>query len=173
MFFRLNRWKLTTWVARPMKEPNYSEHETIIGDMQCHACHAELPKTALFCLRCGEPQTKADAIVNGLETCEIAWWRGFVMSEFYAIAVRHDGTVMQVYRSPSFRWRREHPPPRLGSAVAAQDTLVKMLLRDNWETVGCAPHWYGVRFRRRIGSPSRTADPHDDTNVLDERGRAP
>ena len=140
----------------------------MFGEMRCHTCLAELPATAVFCLQCGEPQTEAVQIINDLETCEIAWWRGFIMSEFYAIAIRQDGTVTQIYRSPSFRWRRNQPPPERRSALAARDTLVERLLLDKWETVGRGPHWYAVRFRR-IRPTSWTTDLLDsDTNVLHE-----
>lgn len=123
----------------------------------CANCGSETPADARFCPRCGAPlrEGAADAPdappppfvfpAEGWELCEIAWWRGYFKSEFYAVA---DGR--ELARSRTFRWRVETPPaPDHQAASAAHEALVGRLRKAGWEPLGQAIPWYAQRFRRQ------------------------
>jgi hypothetical protein len=123
----------------------------------CANCGSETPADARFCPRCGAPLRERAAEPpeappprfvlpgEGWELCEIAWWRGYVKSEFYAVA---DGR--EFARSRSFRWRAERPPaPDHAAARAAHEALVGRLKEAGWEPLGQAVPWYAQRFRRQ------------------------
>ena len=123
----------------------------------CANCGNETPADARFCPRCGAPQREGPAGASdapasrvvfpaeGWELCEIVWWRGYVRSEFCAVA---DGR--ELARSRSFRWRAERPPaPDHEAARAAHEGLVARLKEAGWEPLGQAVPWYAQRFRRQ------------------------
>lgn len=123
----------------------------------CANCGSETPADARFCPRCGAPQREGGAEApepprprfvfpaEGWELCEIAWWRGYLKSEFYAVA---DGR--ELARSRSFRWRRERPPGSDHEAArSAHEALVARLEEAGWEPLGQAVPWYAQRFRRQ------------------------
>jgi hypothetical protein len=84
------------------------------------------------------------------ERCEVEWWRGYIKSDFYAVAFRPTGEWYVAERSPSFRWRHTEPP-REGSAGREEHAhLVGRLVRDGWQPVGNGPVWYQTRFRRPV-----------------------
>ena len=83
------------------------------------------------------------------DVCEIGWWRGYLKSEFYAIAVGPDRREYEAGRSRQFVWRKEAPPPlEHDRARAAHEALVQKLVESGWEQVGEASPWYAQRFRR-------------------------
>jgi hypothetical protein len=125
----------------------------------CPNCGSETHADARFCHRCGAP-LRGDGSAEGWEVCEIVWWRGYVKSEFHAVA-----EAQELARSPRFRWRSdEPPPPDHQGARAAHDDLVERLTAAGWEPLGEADPWYAQRFRRQIsglrllaGQPGRDA----------------
>ncbi|MGH3093148.1 MAG: hypothetical protein ACRDOG_12600 [Gaiellaceae bacterium] len=89
------------------------------------------------------------APVGDWEECEIDWWRGYVNSDFYALAGRPGGERYVAARSPTFRWWRREPPPEESSAAEAHARLVARLVADGWESVGSGLAWYKTRLRRK------------------------
>jgi hypothetical protein len=85
-----------------------------------------------------------------VEECEIEWWRGDVMSDFYAFAPRPGGTTIVLARSPLFRWRPTDPPPAEGPAAEAHAALVERLGAEGWESVGTRDAWYRTQLRRQL-----------------------
>jgi hypothetical protein len=80
------------------------------------------------------------------EECEIEWFRGYVKSQFLAVA---DGrSVALVRESPWFAWRGTTPPPREERIAAARDALLQALLHDGWEPSGVGEQWYSDRLQR-------------------------
>jgi hypothetical protein len=98
------------------------------------------------------PRTLRFAVpaVTTWERCEIEWWRGYVKSDFYAVAFRPTGEWYVAGRSPSFRWRHNEPPPQEASGQEEHAELVGRLVADGWEPVGNGPVWYQTRFRRPV-----------------------
>jgi hypothetical protein len=91
-----------------------------------------------------------------LEHCQIVWWRGYVMSDFYALAEKADGRTEIVARSRSFRWHQSEPPPERGSAAEAHAGLLDALAESGWERLSGATHaWYAVRLQRPRPIPLR------------------
>lgn len=119
----------------------------------CPNCGGPTPDDARFCPRCGAPQrlSGADPVPprtgqapERWELCEIVWWRGYVRSEFFAVAEDRE-----LVRSPRFRWRRREPPPRDDAGARdAHDKLVQRLTAMGWEPLGPAIPWYAQRFYR-------------------------
>jgi hypothetical protein len=101
--------------------------------------------------RFGEPRRPSPrATPLGAEECEIEWWRGYIKSDFYAFALRPDGTPRILARSPSFRWRSSDPPPPEGPAVEAYAALIELLTAWGWESAEIGGPWYRTRLRRRL-----------------------
>ena len=92
------------------------------------------------------------------EECEIRWWRGYVMSEFYA-AVQDSDTVVGV--SPAFRWKGSSAPEATDRTLQAYEALVTELARQGWEPHGNGADgaWYATRFSRAVVRESAD-DPH-------------
>ena len=115
-----------------------------------------LPATALrpsYAAGRVEPRrpTRRRAGARGrVEECEIEWWRGYVMSDFYAFALRPGGPTTILARSPSFRWAPTDPPPAEGPAAKAHAALVERLGAEGWESVGTGDAWYRTQLRRRL-----------------------
>jgi hypothetical protein len=82
------------------------------------------------------------------EQCEIEWFRGYVKSQFLAVADRPNGALVR--ESPWFAWRATTPPPQQERIAAARDHLVQALLRDGWEWSGVGEQWYSVRLQRTV-----------------------
>jgi hypothetical protein len=83
------------------------------------------------------------------KNCEIAWWRGYVKSDFYIVVQGPEGGGYEVSRSPSFRCPSGEEPPQTAAIVAAHAVLVESLLADGWNDVGVGESWYARRFGRR------------------------
>lgn len=125
----------------------------------CPNCGGRVGSGARFCPRCGVPQRPIGATPPPAtgeppasvrwELCEIALWRGYVKSEFYATGVGPDGAEYEVARSRGFRWRRSEPPPvEHEAARAAHEGLVQRLRDSGWVPIGEGSTWYARRFRR-------------------------
>jgi hypothetical protein len=83
------------------------------------------------------------------KSCEIAWWRGYVKSDFYIVVQGPEGAGYKVSRSPSFRCPSGEEPPQTDAIVAAHAVLVESLAAEGWNDVGVGESWYAHRFRRR------------------------
>lgn len=84
-----------------------------------------------------------------VEQCQIVWWRGYVMSDFYALTEGHDGQTDVVARSRSFLWPHSETPPQRGSAAEAHAGLLDTLAASGWKAIGRAPSaWYATRLQR-------------------------
>ena len=178
----LSRWR---------RSSEFREHERRTRELQldrapsarstleaiCSNCGGRVGQTARFCVRCGAPRTDgAEAVpFPGARTreqwdvCEIAWWRGYVKSEFCALALGADRGEYEAGRSRQFRWHRsESPPPDHRRARAAHDELVQKLVDAGWEPLGEATPWYMQRFRRRavrlrvLGGDEPEQQPNDE-----------
>ena len=110
-----------------------------------------------FCPRCGTPlRERAGGYAPPVslvedaepreEICLVGFWRGYVKCDFVALDVQ---TNAEIARSPLFRWRDSHPPPREGKALTAFQRLVERLDALGWEPVDPRPSpWYAQRFVR-------------------------
>lgn len=83
----------------------------------------------------------------GVELCRISYWRGWVKSQFVAIADR-DGGEVALSTSPFFRVRGDGPSPDDGRARRALAALHDELAREGWEPNGRGGAWYEGTFRR-------------------------
>jgi hypothetical protein len=82
------------------------------------------------------------------EECEIEWFRGYVKSQFLAVADAPSEALVR--ESPWFAWRGTTPPPREERIAAARDQLLQALLRDGWERSGVGEQWYSDRLQRTL-----------------------
>jgi hypothetical protein len=89
---------------------------------------------------------------NRTQECEVRWWRGYVKSQFFAVAT-DAGADVTVAVSPSFRWRKGKPPPETPEAAAALRALVGSLEHKGWKVVGRGEEWFAVRL-----AAARTVD---------------
>jgi hypothetical protein len=124
----------------------------------CPNCGSKATEDARFCARCGLPLRDGGAgppevagpyvlPAEGWDVCEIVWWRGYVKSEFYAVA-----GGQELARSPRFHWRSSDPPAHDHEAARrAHEQLVRRLTDAGWEQLGSAIPWYAQRFRRLGG----------------------
>jgi hypothetical protein len=129
--------------------------------LTCANCGATVPSGSRFCPQCGAPQR--GAAIPSWSFCEIAWWRGFVRSEFYVRSL--DGSEAPPWRSHGFRWRRQERPPETEETLAARDEVIAKLVADGWEPIGAGNAWYAHRFRRRLGPVAHVRD-QDQTEDL-------
>jgi hypothetical protein len=83
-------------------------------------------------------------------TCQIAIWRGYLSSRFYARMLDAHGSEIAVAESPPFRAKGKPLPEQTQEAVTARDALVAQLGADGWEPVGGDGTWFGGTFRRRV-----------------------
>jgi len=82
-------------------------------------------------------------------TCELRWWRGYVKSRFYAVAIEADGSRATIAQSPDFSWRHGSPPTEIPEAVAALEAVVEAVRRAGWTAAGRGDAWYELRFEAR------------------------
>jgi hypothetical protein len=95
------------------------------------------------------PEPARDAIgATVREECEIEWFRGYVKSQFLAVA--DPPSEAFVRGSPWFSWRGTTPPPQQDQIAAARDHLLQALLRDGWEPSGVGEQWYSDRLQRTV-----------------------
>jgi hypothetical protein len=89
--------------------------------------------------------------------CEIERWRGYVKSQFRAVATDADGVQTTIGISPYFRWRGSDLP-ETPAAAAALRALVESLQQHGWRVEGRGDQWFAVRLRRTPGDvPAGTA----------------
>ena len=83
-----------------------------------------------------------------LETCEIAWWRGYVKGRFQAY-VGPPARRELIGESPAFRWRSSEPPAPTAAAKAALGVLTDELAETGWhlEEHDAEP-WFALRLSR-------------------------
>jgi hypothetical protein len=86
----------------------------------------------------------------GWERCTIEWWRGYVKSDFYALATQPDGRQRVAGRSNLFRWHGEEPPPESDATEKSLRLLVEALEDDGWEHDGRGELWYELSFKRPV-----------------------
>lgn len=96
-----------------------------------------------------EPTPSLPASVALDLTCQIAHWRGYFRSRFYARVLGQDGSEFALAESPLFRTRGTGLPDRTDEAVAAFEALITQLENDGWERAGGDDTWFGRTFRRR------------------------
>jgi hypothetical protein len=82
-------------------------------------------------------------------TCEIQWWRGYVMSEFFALETNDDGAERVLASSPSFRWRKRDAPIETPEAAAALWALVNHLQKEGWTLAGRGESWFNLRLESK------------------------
>ena len=82
-------------------------------------------------------------------TCEIALWRGYRNTHFYARTFVDDEEVA-VLESPSFRARGKGTLDRTEEAVAAHEALSRKLREAGWTQVAAGRLWYGDIFQRDV-----------------------
>jgi hypothetical protein len=130
--------------APPKEEPTPSAPEAAL------AAAAPRPLYAAGQVEPRRPTRRMAGARGRVEECEIEWWRGYVVSDFYAFALRPGGTTTVLTRSSSFPWRRTDPPPADGPAAEAHAVLVERLSAQGWESVGTGGAWYRTQMRRRL-----------------------
>lgn len=86
------------------------------------------------------------------QECEVRWWRGYVKSQFSAVATDEDGAEASVASSPYFRWRTGSPPQESPAAAAALRALVESLESEGWTVAGRGEEWFAVRFRTELSA---------------------
>ena len=91
------------------------------------------------------------------ELCVIGWSRGYVKSQFYALARSKGGRRYVVAVSPMFWWRGADPPPPNEGPLGAHTSLLEELRRQGWEPAGewTAAAWYETILRRRAPASLR------------------
>lgn len=90
-------------------------------------------------------------------SCAIRWWRGYLKSQFCAVATDPDGAEVTIAQSPFFRWRQGTPPPEESPAVEALGALVASLERDGWTVAGRAGDWFALLLRAPGAAPPAEA----------------
>lgn len=85
-------------------------------------------------------------------TCQIAYWRGYRKSAFYARAFDEEGYEVAVAESPLFKTQGKGTPDRTEDAVAAHKALLAQLSSDGWELQGGGDTWFGKTLRRRLSA---------------------
>ena len=97
--------------------------------------------------------------------CEIHSWRGYVMSEFFAVEVNPDGSRATIATSPPFRWRKRDAPRKTPEAVAALKALVTTLKREGWIVAGHGEEWFGLRLRTALSAEHADPAGGDQSNT--------
>lgn len=87
------------------------------------------------------------------ELCQIAVWRGYAKSCFYARLQQPEADEeFAVAESPRFRLRGNGAPERTEATEAAHLALLQALLADGWKLDGAADPWYASRLRRELST---------------------
>ncbi len=92
------------------------------------------------------PEAAAQLPVDEI-TCEIAYWRGYVRSKFYARLVAGDDGAIAT--SPLMR-SHSPVPEQTEECLEAYNVLVNGLLEDGWVPSGQGADWFSARFARRV-----------------------
>jgi hypothetical protein len=80
-------------------------------------------------------------------TCEIALWRSYGKTAFYARTFR-EGEEVVVAESRPFQSNGGEIPEPAGAALEAHRALCDELVRAGWERLGRRHTWYSDMFRR-------------------------
>ena len=90
-------------------------------------------------------------------TCEIRWWRGYVMSEFFVVETTAEGVTAVIAASSRFRWHKRDPPEESPQAVAAFSALIERLEGEGWTVAGRGENWFSAKLQlqRRVEQPTR------------------
>jgi hypothetical protein len=102
---------------------------------------------------------RSDAGPTNPPACEIRWWRGYVSSQFWAMARNEDAEVT-IAVSPSFRWRKSDSPPELPAATSALRALVESLEQEGWTVAGHGDQWFSVRMQAPRSDRDARSDVH-------------
>jgi hypothetical protein len=133
----LQAWAATLAVEAPNREPFLPMLEPIL--------EAEVQAAAF------EVNSKPEAAEEPADvTCQIAYWRGYVKSAFYARAFDESGQEVALAESPRFRAQGKDLPDQTEQAVAAHEELTAQLANEGWEADGRDATWFGRTFRRRV-----------------------
>jgi hypothetical protein len=90
------------------------------------------------------------AAVPSTPTCEVRWWRGYVMSDFLALETNAEGIERVIARSRAFRWRKHYAPPEMPEAAAALSELINRLQHEGWTLAGRGESWFNVRLKSNV-----------------------
>lgn len=99
------------------------------------------------------PQTAPPAAPPTEELCEIALWRGYTRSRFYArldVAARLDAEGCAVGESTPFRFSGNGTLEQTEAAEAAHRALVEQLMAQGWKPCDSRGPWYAARFIRTL-----------------------
>jgi hypothetical protein len=109
---------------------------------------------------------------QGLDTCEIVWWSGYVKGRFQAYARSSSQLPRLIAESPAIRWRSVSPPGPTEAAVEALEMLTRRLADAGWVVVDRSGEtWFGMVLSRHADSePAAPAASQHDPSVGDERG---
>lgn len=120
--------------------------------------------------RLREPEQ--DDAETRVEACEIAWWRGYVKSQFY---IQADSSFDEMFESPFFRARARggEAPVQAGPAAEAHQALVDDLTAAGWEPEGRGEQWFSERFRRERSYRLNWSSCHDGTGASSSNARPP
>jgi hypothetical protein len=92
---------------------------------------------------------------QGLDTCEIVWWSGYVKGRFQAYVRSSSQLPRLVAESPAIRWRSVSPPGPTEAAVEALETLTRLLADAGWVVVdGSGETWFGMVLSRHADAAS-------------------
>jgi hypothetical protein len=96
-----------------------------------------------------EPAPDVGTPYDDVERCEIRWWRGYVKSQFYALAVTSQGRELVLAWSPTFRWHRAELPPPTKAAVDARTALIETMAANGWrlDPARRRDPWFGGTFQ--------------------------
>lgn len=119
--------------------------------------------------RLDEPE-QDEAEAGAEEACEIAWWRGYVKSQFY---VQANSPLDEVLESRLFRFRGGEEPEQAGAAADAHRALVEDLAAAGWVPDGRGEHWFSERFRRERPYRLNWSSCHDGTGASSSSARPP
>jgi hypothetical protein len=152
----------STWRARPQTS---AAEESVP-----HKLHTPAQEVAAAGSAGARDRSVARPVVSPhAELCVIGWSRGYVKSQFYALARSKGGRRYVVAVSPMFWWRGADSPPPTEGPLGAHTSLLEELRRQGWEPVGerTAAAWYATILRRRAPASLRAL-----TVVLNKRRRA-
>jgi len=98
-----------------------------------------------------------------VETCEIAWWKGYIKGRFEARLRSTSGAPQLVAESPLVRSRGDGLPEPTQAAVRALNALTERLIADGW-TAAESPleEWFQLVFTRPTSAPPVVAKPKEE-----------
>jgi hypothetical protein len=109
---------------------------------------------------------------DNIETCEIAWWRGYVKGRFQAYATSTDGLSHLIAESPPIPWRSSAPPGPTNAAVDALGVLTELLSAEGWTVSDASGEpWFRLVLARE-GELRPSPDDGDD-RLVDEAPAPP